>query len=747
MFAEARSVLYLAWLSARFSAGRLVGITVGIALGTALILLLAGAAQGLSDRDHRAAWLREEGGPSAEVPLAEDGLSAAGDPRPIPLTSDSILVERTDDVFRDRVIQHRTVAATPDSTVKIPGVGTAPEPGTYYASPALQELIESTDHDQLGGRYGTYVGAIADSALAGPDSLVVVSGSSESDLRGSASAAVLVSEFTNQPYGDSATVYRTLISMGAIAVLFPVLLLINISTQWGATVRADRLGALRLIGATPRVISSVAAAEAFATSLAGTLIGVLLASALRPVAASLDAGESRLFLDDLVLSGSVIASIVAVVVVLATILAYVRAHRLHTQTSEVASLVHERRVTARRVIPVVTGLLLMAVSRVLPELLNGAGLQVAAIAQILGFITTAVGVTLVGPWLVQVVSRSYAQRAQSAAAVIAGQRMALSPGSAYRAVSGVVIAVFAVSVFSGAASSVDSPQAHSDVAGVLPSDSVYAFLDGESSLEGVRQEVERANGLEGIESAVIAYGTASWDSLEASSELFVPAVQLRDLGFDGAPQTDLAAVDGNFFSNWNGTPMTPAPAPGQSSSELVPFAVVIGTDGSAAALDRARTYLSALDAAATPPMSRSDNAATWSTRLIATMAVLANLGMFVAVAIAGLTLAVSTAASIVERKRVFGMLRLMGMPMALLRGIVIREAVLPLLTAVFVAAGLGYLVAALMVNGFDDSRSVSWPDASYFLTLGVSAALAVGAVVAACGLLWQHKDVVLTRYE
>jgi len=441
------------------------------------------------------------------------------------------------------------------------------------------------------------------------------------------------------------------------------------------------------------------------------------------------------------------AGIVTLVVVLATFLAAVQANRLHTEASGVKSLVQERRVTAKRVIPLMAGLLLMAVSRVLPELQDGAGLLLASTAQILGFLMTAAGVTLIGPWLVQVVSRSYVKRAQNPAAVIAGQRMALNPGNAYRAVSGLVIAVFEVSVFSGVASSVNSPQAPSAVVGVLPPDSVYAFLGSESSPEDVRQEAERARGMEGIESSVIAYGTASYGSPEAAPELFIPTAQLRDLGLEGASETELAAVSGNFLSTWNGVPMTPQPAPEHLRDELVPFAVVLGTDGSAASLDRARTYLSALDVAETPPMSRSDASATWSTRLIATLTVLANLGMFVAVVIAGLALAVSTAASILERKRVFGLLRLMGMPMSLLRGIVVREAVLPLMTAVIVAAGLGYLMAALMLNGLDGTRSVSWPDGSYFLTLGVSAALAVGAVVVACGLLRQHRNVVLTRFE
>ena len=91
-------------------------------------------------------------------------------------------------------------------------------------------------------------------------------------------------------------------------------------------------------------------------------------------------GESRLFLDDLALSGWVSAGIVTLVVVLATFLAAVQANRLHTEAFGVKSLVQERRVTAKRVIPLMAGLLLMAVSRVLPELQDGAGLLLASTA-------------------------------------------------------------------------------------------------------------------------------------------------------------------------------------------------------------------------------------------------------------------------------------------------------------------------------------------------------------------------------
>lgn len=745
MTARARSVLYLTWLSARFSVGRLVGITVGVALGVTLLLLLVGAATGLSDRDHRAAWLREQGSPSVEYPEAD--AAASGPPRVVPLTPDTVLLDRYTDIFRDRVIERRTVAATPDSTVEIPGVGHAPEPGTYYASPALEELIRTTPADQLGDRYGTYAGRVADSALAGPDSLVIVEGATERELRdASAGSAALVSRFTGDPYGSSAANYQALIAMGAIAVLVPVLLLIVISTRWGEAVRAERMGVLRLIGASLGTMSAVAATEAAVTALTGSLIGVVLARALRPVVVSIPVGETRLFPSDLTVDPWLTLGLVVAITALAAVLAAQRVRRERSEASTARSAPAERRVTFRRAAPLVAGVLLLAVSTRMPRWSEAAG-AVAFLVQITGFFLTVWGCVLVGPWLLRLVSGFYLRRAKRPASVVAGYRMLRRPRAVFGAVSGLVTAVFVVSVFSGIASSAESPDQPPEIAGVLPPGSVYVPLAEGVSDARAGEYARQAHARDGIDSAVVVHGTAPYGAPESGDELYVPSDHVGDLGLVDAPDTPFAAVDGTFLSQWNTTPMTPEPATDLRTESLVPFALVLGTDGSAAASDRARTFLATVDGAATPPASRSDLPLTWNTRLIATLSVLANLGMLVALVIAGLSLAVSTAASILERRRTFAMLRLTGAPMSLLRGIVIREAVVPLVTAVLVSAVLGYGVAVLVVSTVDDTRSVHWPDSSYLLTLGVGAALAVGSVLVACILLRQHRTVTLTRFE
>ena len=87
-----------------------------------------------------------------------------------------------------------------------------------------------------------------------------------------------MSGFTANPYGASAAAYSTVLLIGAIAVFFPVLLLISIVTGLGAAQRRERFATLRLIGASPRTVSRIAAVETAVPSLIGAVFGVFLAA-------------------------------------------------------------------------------------------------------------------------------------------------------------------------------------------------------------------------------------------------------------------------------------------------------------------------------------------------------------------------------------------------------------------------------------------------------------------------------------
>ena len=88
-------------------------------------------------------------------------------------------------------------------------------------------------------------------------------------------------------------------------------------------------------------------------------------------------------------------------------------------------------------------------------------------------------------------------------------------------------------------------------------------------------------------------------------------------------------------------------------------------------------------------------------------------------------------AALLGRRRVLGLLRLVGMLPATLRSMVSYETVLPASTALVMSVGLGWLTAWALVGGVS-CRRISWPDGGYWLVLGACLALvAVATLVSA----------------
>lgn len=740
-------LLKLAVVGSRSAYGRLAGIAGGVAVGVCLLLLLWGCANGLSARDDRGAWLRETGSPSVSSPVAADDPTAAGPATPVPLTAGTLLMEANPvEVFRDQLINRRDVAALGSTTVKLPGIGNPPEPGLYYASPALQRLIESTPRDELGDRFGTFAGTIDDAALPGPDSLIVVTGATEAELRQNG-RAFLVSDFTTNPYGGSAAAYNTVLSIGAIAVFFPVLLLISIVTGLGAAQRRERFATLRLIGASPQVVSRIAAAETAVPSLIGALLGVVLALVLRPAVAQIPVNGSRMFAADLTTGWAAAAAVVGVVVAASAIVATHRTARAGVGPLGVTRAMHEKTPTMWRSLPLLAGLAAMITAVLMIRVLEVRLPWLESPLLIGGFVLILVGIVVIGPWLTRLVSRIGLRQARSAAAVIAASRIQRTPVATFRSVSGLVIAVFVVSVFAGASSIIESTEAPPARPGLLQPTSLHATVGTGHTPAQVSETARQAKELPGIRSATLGYGPAALSQRDAGPEIYLRAADAPGLGFEDIPATEIVAVDTSFLHYWTTQPLALTPAPAANLDGMVPVVIVLGTDGTSEAMDRARTALNGSGITAIPATSPLDLKLQSTGRLIQGLAVLAYLGMFVAIAIAGLSLAVATASAILDRKRVLGLMRLMGMPVSVLRRIITREAAVPLLTVLLLSVGLGFLVAWLMVTFINDTYRVTWPAPAYFTALGLSLLLALGAVTATFSLIRGNTAMTATRFE
>jgi ABC-type antimicrobial peptide transport system permease subunit len=127
---------------------------------------------------------------------------------------------------------------------------------------------------------------------------------------------------------------------------------------------------------------------------------------------------------------------------------------------------------------------------------------------------------------------------------------------------------------------------------------------------------------------------------------------------------------------------------------------------------------------------------------------LANIGILIATLISAVSLAVSTIAGILDRRRVLGLLRLTGMPAATLRKMLAAEAAIPIATVFALCIGLGFLVAWTLLAGLTQGRrTVSWPDPDYYITIAVSLALAAAAVIATFRAARQSTGIAATRFE
>ncbi|RJT90768.1 ABC transporter permease [Cryobacterium melibiosiphilum] len=736
------SVVRLAVIGSRASWGRLLGITAGVAVGVTLALLLGGAYQGLGARDERSSWMYASG----EYVVGGDTGPGAVTADMASLGDDRVALAHTTDRHEGDRIVRLDLAAPTTSSVTIPGITDLPQPGEYYASPALIDRIAQVPPDELGDRFGTLTGTISDSALASPDSLVVVVGARTSALI-ERPAAQIVTSFTDVPH-RAGTNYQTVAIVGAIAVLFPVLLLVSIVTGLGAVARRERFATLRLIGATPRTVAAIAAVETSATSLIGALIGVLLAALLGPVAALVSVDDGVFFPSDLAVTPLTAATVVAVTVAASAITAGGRIRRAGIgplgQTKQQA----EKTPSLLRLVPLAGGLGILIATTV--AVLAGLLVPRVGTLVVIGFTITTVGLLVAGPYLTLLAGGIMARRSKTAAGVIAGNRIRRTPVATFRSVSGLVVAVFMVSVFAGAATTADQSVAPNDGPGLLPVSTLIQYLDSTpAATDPARTEAARGRlaAISGVTQVTTIFTIDSGEGPDAN-RLLISADAVNDLNLGIVPSAPVVSVNSDALS---GAPAVFTPAEATDVAELTPRILLIGTNGSPAAIERARTALQAGTIAGTgwmPAGTRTDLADDRLQSMAASFANLAYLGIGVATLIAGLSLAIATISAMIDRRRMLALLRLLGMNLAGLRRIITLEAAAPLLSVMAISIGLGFLVADLILVGLTNGgRSVGWPDARYIGALLASAVLALAAVAVAVSRLGKNTDLAAIRYE
>ena len=245
------------------AAVRLMITVAAVAIGVGLLLMALAGMNAINAQNARSAWLNS----GMRIGPAPPEANLTGGPDPLWWLFST-------DHFGNHLIDRVDVAATGPASPVPPGLTKLPGPGQYYASPALTRLLRSVPTAELADRFpGTQIGSIGAAALPAPNSLIIVVGQTAEQLSHVPLAHQVTSINTDPRLGGAigwdANKLQIILAVGALALLFPVLIFIGTATRLSAARREQRFAAMRLVGATPRQVSMISAVEATVAALGG----------------------------------------------------------------------------------------------------------------------------------------------------------------------------------------------------------------------------------------------------------------------------------------------------------------------------------------------------------------------------------------------------------------------------------------------------------------------------------------------
>jgi hypothetical protein len=780
--------LRLAVSGGREAITRLVVLAVAVGLGVGLLLTAVAATNAAVTWNSRHAWFWTG---TAWVPPS----SAAG--------TAPLWWHPGGDTFSGQPISRFDVAATGTSSPVPPGIPRDPGPGHYYASPALTALLRSTPAIQLAGRYpGRLAGVIGDAALPSPDSLVIIIGRTPAQLAYTAGSVQVTSISTTElgwpvprtkanpqglthpppdPGGGTSAI-DLLLSVVALAVLAPVLIFIATATRLSAARREERFAAMRLAGATRKQVSRLAATESTAAAVLGVAAGFGIFFLLRIPVAGIPFIGQPFFPSELTLSPLDILAVAISVPVFAAVAARLALRRVHNTPLGVARRATPKPPRSWRVVPLLAGLAELAFFTVHGHPASTGG-QVQAFVS--SFALIIVGLFIVGPWLTMAAARAMARWTSRPSTLIAACRLADDPRAAFRAVSGLVLALFITTVAVVAITTQNAKNltqwASATEANVLTDQvSASSQVAGNSSpgtSEGTARPGPAApaapltaqlRGIPGVQGVLVVRADpqltipATFHNLDANQGITgpVPAgvvscaqlAAVPALGRCPAGATAAAFPEDGFNGPLFGLDATTitwpaANVPATRLDTLGVDAINVATDGTLPAVEQARTVLEnahAYPGVSTPStvgdIIAQDNSTNGDYQQ------LANVVILISLLIAGCTLAAGLAAGLADRKRPFSMLRLTGARLATLRRVVVLEGAVPLLSVAAVAVGTGFAGAAMFATEAQQHPMVA-PGAAYYLLTTAGIIVSLGIIATTFPLLARITGPEVARNE
>jgi hypothetical protein len=774
---------------------RLVILTVAVSLGVGLLLTAVAATNAAVTWNNRHAWfwtgtLSEPAGPATGIA--------------------PLWWHPSGDLYDGQTIERFDVAATGASSPVPPGIPRDPAPGQFYASPALIALLRGVPANQLAGRFpGHLAGVIGDAALPSPDSLVVIVGRTAAQLSHAPGSVPVTSIARALPRtqrlphaqtecvgpgcpsapnpeglayfpvdpGGGANSVDLILSVVALAVLLPVLIFIATATRLSAARREERFAAMRLAGATRRQVSVIAAMESTTAGIVGVASGFGIFFLLRIPVAAIPFIDQPFFPAELTLSLPDVLAVAIGVPVFAAMAARLALRRVNISPLGVARRARPKAPGAWRVAPLIAGLAELGFWTVHGHPASMSG-QVQAFVS--SFALILVGLFIAGPWLTMAAARAMAQWTSRPGTLIAARRIADDPRAAFRAVSGLVLALFitTVAVVAISTQNAKAPATFGTVAeDNMLTDQLAVSPPGGSVFTGAGPAATaaplaaRLRAIPGVQAVVVirldqgltipgrfhdlgSDGNGTFSPVPASVVSCAQLATVPALGRCPAGASTAAYPAGGFSANgpdgnigaagitWPAATVTVA-----RLDTLGVDSVNVQTDGSVAAIEQARTLLETAPGYAVPnapstfgDIVKQDNATNSGYQQLADVVILVSLP------IAGCTLAAGIAAGLADRKRPFSLLRLAGARLATLRRVVALEGAVPLLSVSAVAIGAGFAGAAMFASEAQQYPMAA-PGPAYYLLTVAGIIISLGIIAATFPLLTRITGPEVARNE
>jgi hypothetical protein len=725
---------------------RLVVTTVAVALGVLFLTISLASFNALNAQDARSAWLNTQ---------SQATRVTQGTP--------SLWWLVTTDQYRNLTVDVVDVASTGARPLALPGVARLPRPGQYYASPALQKLLAATPPNELGDRFdATSVGTIGNAALASPSSLVIVVGETAkyvSESEGTEITTLNTTTGKSGPGGNDATVVEILLTVVACALLFPLLIFIATTTRLAAASREQRFAAMRLVGATPRQISIIAAVESTIAALAGVVVGFGLYFSLHMFLTHFTLTGSTTFPGDLSLRPFDAFGVVLGVPIAAALVALVALRKVIISPLGVSRRTTPAAPRAWRLLPLLAGLATLGYLAISAGPTTNAQSDVGLIPIFaLGFLLTMTGLVVAGSWLTCAGARLLAWRARRPSVLLAARRLADNPTGAFRAISGLVLAVFVTTLLFGVTATIRSslgPSVSGTNDGGVVVDQFYGMVGGDYSWASVPAQdattslttlraIQGVNGVVEIFSAPGGNGTTVNDGRGPTG--LVACAQLITVPSLGRcePGASVASISPDFFDDGQVVQVTSEsvqaatvwPSAHLSLAHLHTRsvdAVVVGTNASPAALERVRTSLEmAFPHLALPLTMGSINPAT--SESLSEGQHLTEVIIFASLLIASCSLAVSVASGLQERRHSFSLLRLSGVPLSMLRRVITFEGVVPLVAGVVISIGAALIAGELSLKALLGTP-LQTPDILFYVVVLIGVLVSLGVISSTFPLL------------